>query len=261
MSQLSWAFTKGRLPLLKVVFVDQFGEMGGGQRILHDIIHFFAAEGAQCIAALPGKGTFTQSLRDEGIVVRNYPLAEVSAGRKNLRDVFALVTTTHKTQRALREILEEVSPDVVFCNGPRCVASVVRAATQLDIPVICAVHLIFSGAIQKLLAYEFKKPIVRAVVFCSPQSAEPFNDLPEEKRLLLGNWVSPNIQSAPKTVRAKELLGFAPSDVAVGVVGRISPNKGQALFLEALLPLLDTSPHLHLVIAGSSDHEDAQEFD
>ena len=245
--------------MLKVLFVDQFAELGGGQRILHDIVHYFSCEGVQCIVALPGDGPFAQTLRNENVQVRDFPLAQVSAGRKTLRDAFALLRTTHVTQRALRAILEETSPQVVFCNGPRCVPALVTAAGKLNIPVICAVHLIFSRGLKRLLMPYFKKPIVRTVTFCSRQALAPFEDLAAEKKLLIGNWVSPHFQTAPKTARAKELFGFGPSDVVVGVVGRISPHKGQFFFLESLLPMLEQLPHLHLAIAGSSDHEDAQE--
>jgi len=49
------------------------------------------------------------------------------------------------------------------------------------------------------------------------------------------------------------------SDVAVGVLGRVSKTKGQLRFVEALGPLLDSFPSLRLFVAGASDFEDPAE--
>jgi glycosyltransferase involved in cell wall biosynthesis len=45
-------------------------------------------------------------------------------------------------------------------------------------------------------------------------------------------------------------LGLTQDDELVGVVGRLVPVKGIDLFLEALIPLLEARPKLHLAIIG-----------
>src|SRR5438270_740189 len=182
-----FACMRTRCPMLKVLFVDQFSELGGGQRILHDIVHFFSCEGVECIVALPGNGLFAQTLRNEKVLVRDYPLARLSSGRKGLRDAFLLLRTVRLTTRALDAMIEEVSPDVIFCNGPRCIPSVVPAADKLRVPVVCAIHLIFTGAANRVLNRFLSKPIVGAVTFCSRQAAEPFRDISPEKKFVVGN--------------------------------------------------------------------------
>lgn len=243
----------------RVLFVDQFAGMGGGQRILHDIVHFFACEDIECAVALPHSGQFTEILQSEGVPTFTYSLFELKAGPKRLGESIGYFKDISRCRDSLEAVIAEFEPDLVFCNGPRCTLPTVLAASRTRVPVICAVHLIFSGKERMLLNWCFNRNIVRAITFCSALAADPFKGVVQRKAALVGNWVSPHFLVAPRTDHAKELFGFESQAIVVGVVGRISKNKGQALFLEALLPLLDEAPHLHLAIAGSADHEDPVE--
>jgi glycosyltransferase involved in cell wall biosynthesis len=53
-------------------------------------------------------------------------------------------------------------------------------------------------------------------------------------------------------------LELTPDNVLVGMIGRISPEKGQALFVEAMLPLLREFEFLHAVIIGEASDRDHQ---
>src|SRR5206468_10297070 len=66
-------------------------------------------------------------------------------------------------------------------------------------------------------------------------------------------WVSPAFLEKPLPNRSKG------DRIVVGVLGRISETKGQAFFLEALLPLLEDEPRLRLAIGGAADFEDPNE--
>src|SRR5206468_8793362 len=68
------------------------------------------------------------------------------------------------------------------------------------------------------------------------------------------NWVSPEPLSPPADRGGSRIrYGLGSSEVAVGVLGRVSRSKGQAFFLEALIPLLARYPDLRLLIAGAPD--------
>ena len=61
------------------------------------------------------------------------------------------------------------------------------------------------------------------------------------------------LSAAPPAVRRSLTLG--PEDVAVGIVGRVSPEKGHQDLLNALRQLAPTRPHLRGVVVGDGPFE------
>lgn len=243
----------------RVLFVDQFADMGGGQRILLDLVRHFRGKGAQVGVAIPDHGALNRIFEDDGVETFAFELPGLTAGRKTPLDTIRYLRALPHLEKQLVRIAAGFDADLIFCNGPRATGPVVAAAGSLGLPCMCAVHLIHYGAEKAILSWCFSRRQVHAVTFCSSAAAEPFKAIAPEKKVLVGNWVSPAILSAPATHTSKEVFGMRQGDLAVGVLGRISPNKGQAMFLEALIPLLDTKPELRLLVAGGSDFEDCAE--
>jgi glycosyltransferase involved in cell wall biosynthesis len=244
---------------MKALFVDQYAQMGGGQRILLDIVENFKESGIECMVALPETGQLTELLKSHSVAVCGFTLPKMEAGRKGLKDQLAYFPAALRASRELKSIAQGFEPDLIFCNGPRCALPCVLAASSLKLPVICAVHLIFGGQEQKLLSWCFKRKWVKAITFCSTIAAKAFPKLPKDRKTLVGNWVSPKIQNQPRTENAKAVFELQANEFVVGVVGRLSQKKGQRLFLEAMAPLAHLMPNLRLLIAGSSDFEDPEE--
>lgn len=51
----------------RILFIDQYASLGGGQRILLDVVQAFAEAGHTCHVALPGSGEVTAALDRLGI--------------------------------------------------------------------------------------------------------------------------------------------------------------------------------------------------
>jgi glycosyltransferase involved in cell wall biosynthesis len=243
----------------KVLFIDQYADLGGGQRILMDVIRYFLAEGMECSVAVPGEGVFTEMLRAEGILVHQLSMPSMNAGNKTLLDRLRFVPHSLRVATEIRAIAAEWGADLLFCNGPRCTLATVLAARRLRTPVVAAVHLIFKGAERRILEWCFRQPLVQGVTFCSNLAARPFEAVVDQDRALIGNWVSPHFEDAPATPGAKKIFEIPSGQLAVGVVGRICPNKGQRLFLQAMLDVLPTNPEIRLILAGGADFEDPSE--
>jgi glycosyltransferase involved in cell wall biosynthesis len=141
---------------------------------------------------------------------------------------------------------------VVICNGGRGALATVIAARRLGLPVVCIVQLIYSGSERHLLRWCYGRGVVKHVTFCSTMAAAPFQSL-GAKAVVVANWVSPPFLDTPPPGATHE------ARTRVGVLGRISPTKGQRLFLEALLPLLEERPSLDLVLGGANDFESGDE--
>ncbi len=244
----------------RVLFVDQFAAMGGGQRILLDTVLYFKAQGARCAVALPEKGPLSQVLLEHDIPVLFFDLPELTAGRKSLLDQFRYLPAVGAVRNQIQALAEQWHADILFCNGPRCTLPVVLAAQKLHLPVISAVHLIFGGKERAILSLCFNRDCVKAITFCSEAAAKPFQDLPHSKTTLVGNWVSPDFVSSPIVNDARHRFDLKAGQTAVGVVGRVSIHKGQRVLIEAMMPVIRERPDVVLLIAGASDFEDEWEY-
>lgn len=71
------------------------------------------------------------------------------------------------------------------------------------------------------------------------------------KCLVIPNAVAPEeLRTDISREAARERFRFSGSDIVVGVVGRLSPEKGQAVFLRAFAQARNTAPRLRALIVG-----------
>jgi glycosyltransferase involved in cell wall biosynthesis len=244
-----------------ILFVDQYAELGGGQRILLDVVRHFQHEGFHCGVALPATGPLVDLLNADGVPTFSFNMPNLTAGSKSIMEQFRYLPAMRKAGKEIKKIAADFGTSLIFCNGPRAALPSVLAAQALGIPAICAVHLIFTGKERALLSYCFSRRAVVAVTFCSTVAAKQFPEITTRKAALVGNWVSPRYTTSPATVNAKRNFGLKDDDLVVGVLGRLSQTKGQRVFLEAAIPLLSETKNLRLIIAGGTDFEDPAELD
>lgn len=230
---------------MRVLLLDQFATLGGGQRLLVDVAGAFHSAGWDTQLGLPAKGEVSALL--PGIEFVQIPVPVLSIGKKGPADIFKLIRGSMKLASAIRALPQ---PDVIYVNGVRCLLGAVLSKRA---NIVSAIHIVHTGAERRLLNRCFRKPQVKAVTFCSSFAASPFGDL--SKGEVVENWVSPSILDAPShRVDSRASLGLIGEQLAVGLLGRISPFKGQSFFcesVESLLPGLDAM----LFVAGGVDHE------
>lgn len=246
--------------MAKVILLDQYAGLGGGQRILADLARAFEGAGHGVAVMVPGRGRVRADLEAEGFPVLDLPLRAMTPGRKPLSEKLGYPLSARRAAAAIEEAARSSGADLLYANGPRTYLPAVWAARRLGVPVVCGLHLIFTrGLERRLIRWCLARPEVRAAVFCSEAVAGPVRDACPGKARLVHYWVSPEFLGAQDRAGARQAMGLHGHQVAVGVLGRISRTKGQRLFLEALLPLLEAFPRLTLYVAGSADFEDAGE--
>ncbi len=247
--------------MAEIILTDQYSGLGGGQRILMDLARAFRSAGHGVRVLVPGNGTAAQRLREEGFAVLPLPLPDMTAGRKSFTEKAAYPLHARRAARAIAAAIAESPADIIYANAPRCFLPAVWASRRTGVPVVCALHLIFTGGLEhRLIRWCFRQPEVRRVIFCSAAAAAPFADAAGAKGEKLLYWVSPDFLETPKDrAAARAAVDLRGYEIAVGVLGRISKTKGQRVFLEALLPLLEAFPRLKLFVAGAADFEDPGE--
>lgn len=139
--------------------------------------------------------------------------------------------------RALRECLRSFHPDVVHTHGYRSDIIGYTAARALGVPIVSTSHGFTGGDLKNRFNEAVQRWILRrcnAVVAVSrPMHALLLNDGVSSSRLaLIPNAVQVVDPLSRRDARAQ--LGLPELGFILGWVGRLSPEKGVHLFLDAL---------------------------
>lgn len=230
------------LPTL--LFLDQYGAIGGGQRILLDLVAAARSRGSKVHLLCPS-GPLADLARQRGAEVHAIDLPSMRSGPKSLLTMVRAWFSSHRIALEHRTLAGEC--DLLVVNGPRTIGIAREWVRGLHKPAVLYLHGVY-GALENLLIRSFLRLPRTAAIAPSPIIAAPFAGL---KNLhTISNWVSQEFLTSPRSPdRLRQVLGITDLNPIVLVPGRFSPNKGQLLVLEAQRQLLDLP--CHFVFSGA----------
>jgi glycosyltransferase involved in cell wall biosynthesis len=228
---------------MKILFLDQYSEMGGAQRVLADFLAAVQRRGWGAHVAVPGGGLLVEQLRSHSIEVTEIPCGPYRSGRKGISDLFQFARDVRRQSQIIRKVLKQGTFDLVYVNGPRLSPAAVMA-TRSEAPVLFHLHYPIHQALAARLAGWCVRRSDATVVACSNSVAQS-----------LVRYVCPNklqvIRNGTSEMVFRE-RGFSEDKRwRIGLVGRISPQKGQIEFLEAAKLLALDFPSVRFVICGA----------
>jgi len=229
---------------VRIVFLDQFSDLGGAQFCLRDVLFEANRLGWEAEVMAPGTGPLLDFARECGFAVQSLPLAPYANGRKTASDVLRFGVDMVRTVRLLRRVLQERPADLVYVNGPR----LLPAVSGLGAPVLFHAHSLLDKRYARTIAGWALRGLQARVLACSEFTALPLKTLIGSGRVrVIYNGVSDH--------------GFCPRNssggpVRVGMLGRIAPEKGQADFLRAAIDMQDRK-NVQFSITGAALFADA----
>lgn len=227
-----------------LLFLDQYGAIGGGQRILLDLVAAVRLQGSRAHLLCPS-GPLVDAARQRGADVSVIDLPVLPSGRKSLLTFVRAWFSSHRIATEYRTLAEEC--DLLVVNGPRTIGIAREWVRALHKPAALYLHGVYS-ALENLLIRSFLRLPRTAAIAPSPVVAAPFVNL--ENFHTISNWVSEEFLTSPRSPdRLRQVLGIVDGAPIVLVPGRFSPNKGQLLVLEAASKLLDLP--CHIVFSGA----------
>jgi glycosyltransferase involved in cell wall biosynthesis len=209
---------------VKILLVDQFAELGGAQQCFLDLAPAIRAAGWSLAAALPGEGPYAVRLRGMGVEVSDIPIGNYSNGSKSFAERVRFAAETPAVAREIRRIVEAVRPDLIYVNGPRLLPAAALAVGSRP-PLLFHCHNHVPQASAARAAAQALRWSRARVVSCCLHAAEPFRAAVDPGRIEI---VYNGVPAPPADERPERDPRFT-----FGVVGRISPEKGQDHFLEA----------------------------
>ena len=230
--------------VLHLLFLDQYGDIGGGQRILLDLVQTARARGWSVTVLCPS-GPLAEAARALGATVHSLEVLPMRNGTKSVWTLFRAFVGSRRTAQEHRALAQEC--DLIVVNGPRTLAIARAWVREFHKPALLYLHGMY-GRLENMLIRSFLALPHTEAIAPSSLVAAPFSRLGNIH--MIQNWVSREFLSAPQlSDRLRQVLGITDTSPIVLVPGRFSPNKGQRLVLEASNMLADIP--CHFVFAGA----------
>ncbi len=237
---------------MKVMYVDQTGQLGGGELSLLDVIRYspFHSE-----VVLFDDGPFRTALEDLNVPVHLIPGGAVFKVRRETGVKAALEAGPAflSLKRRLAKLTDGF--DVVYANSQKAflVSAVTRRKGQLLIwhlrDMLTADHF---SPMMRVIAVKASNLAASMVIANSQATADAFVQSGGKlgKVTVVYNGIGPESFDAVTEAMKQSMLhelGLA-GKYLVGVFGRLSPWKGQHILLEAIASL----PYAHAVLVGDA---------
>jgi len=242
---------------MKILFYNHTGQVSGAERLLLMILSRLDRDTVQPVAVCPREGSLADQIAALDIKVEPLDLLEARFTWR-LDRLFRYLRSVFAVTAALRQVVKETRPDLIHANSIRAGLVATVATARLGLPVIWHLH------------DELPRHPLSALIrlFASASSRSRF--------LAISNAVSKNFCGAfvPLRRRLKVILNaidesrFAPearvrtckrvelgvenAECVVGIVGQLTPRKGQLELIRAFANVLKELPRAVLLIAGAS---------
>src|SRR5688572_28654985 len=156
----------------KLLFLDQFGYLGGGQRVLLQTLNSLDRAHYQTMVALGKRGDFRERLLNKGVPVMDLPLGHYHSGEKTLPDQIRFLFRSLYCALVLVGWVFRHQPSLLFANGPRTFICAAIAGCVTGRPVIWHLHNVLPKGVELSLLVFFSR-WVHTIVVCSQAVAQP----------------------------------------------------------------------------------------
>ncbi len=233
---------------MNVLFLDQFSALGGAQQCLLDLLPAIEERGWKARAAVPPGGQLVGLLRAKGVEVEEIRCGPYRSGKKSAGDILRFAADTPALAAKIADLLERVPTDLIYVNGPRMLIPAALGAHG-RVPILFHAHHAIaqrSAAYLEGLALKHSRATVAA---CCEAVALPLRKWVKGERIhVIPNGTQDMSRDHQGAGRRATPNG---RDARIGVIGRISPEKGQVEFLRAATLLIARVPDAKFVICGA----------
>ena len=234
---------------MRILFADQFSEFGGAQIVLRELLDETIRRDWQSEVMAPGDGPLRSECGNRGIPWHDLPLARYATGRKTTGDFCRYWFDSLRSGRAVRDAARSFHPDLIYVNGPRVLPATVIATGYRSIPIIFHMHSYLDREYTRRIARWCVDRRRMKVLAISRFAAQPFAHLAADGRLrIIYNGVRDH--------------GFVPrprpTPRCVGIIGRISHEKGHLDFVRAAKVMVAKRPEVRFIVFGAALFSDGK---
>ncbi len=239
-----------------ILCIDCFPTWGGGQAVLVKQVGQLLADGYRVTVACPTTSPLLTGRLPAGAEAIGLPMSTAVTDFARRASSPAGLLGQARLAMQLMAIMRRQRISLVYALGSRSAKAALSAAAIRGIPLCWSAHNTHRlGALDRYLCRHSA-----AVICVSDAVRQQYAAIPgSAARLhLVYNSIDIEAFASADGRDFRRELGLADDNTLVGMISRISPEKGQALFVEALLPLLREFDTLHGVIIGAANDRDRQ---
>lgn len=204
---------------MRILFLDQFSEFGGAQIGLREILDETLKRGWRATVMIPGNGPVHQACADRGIPSLGLPLSRYANGHKTVLDVLRYGADSLRAASAICDAVRRFKPEVIYVNGPRPLLAASLAEKTSGAPIIFHAHSYLDRNYTRRIARWCVRRSGMRVIAISEFVARPFI----ETRIIYNGVKDHGFVARPRAAGA----------TTIGIIGRISPEKGHLDFVAA----------------------------
>lgn len=247
----------------RVLYVDAYPKIGGGQQVLLSLVTRLAPERYRPVVGLPPASPLRPLLAAAGVPSVGLPFTMRNWMLPNWRRPLSVLGTAADVVRVIAAIIREArraDADLIHANSVVAGVHALPAAMLLGIP--CVVHAhdfltarLTDASLKLLLRYRRG-----AMIFVSEALARYYGASAPARYRVVHNGVDPARFRPDPVARSgfRAELGLPADAVVIGAVGRIEPGKGFGRLVEAFAPVAAAHPAVHLVLVGDAVFADGQ---
>src|SRR5579863_3889514 len=120
---------------VRILFLEQFSELGGGQKALLDTVDAVQQNGWDACVLAPGRGPLVEALQSRHVEMGDIPCGPYHSGHKSALDFLRFARDFGRQVRIVREWIGRASIDLIYVNGPRLLPAATLAARG-EVPVV-----------------------------------------------------------------------------------------------------------------------------
>ncbi|MCU1273825.1 MAG: glycosyl transferase, group 1 [Bryobacterales bacterium] len=227
---------------MNILVLDQFSELGGAQQCLLDLVPAVQNAGWKMTCAVPGNGALITKLRSHGVTMHSLAMGSFTSGRKPPLDVLRFGLAAPRLARDISHLADESRADLLYVNGPRVLPAAAWAARKTGRPLLFHCHSHLAQRSAAMVAGRSLQLSDARVIACCRYVARPLWPYIDPGRLrVIFNGVAPQ-----NTTRRGHTSGLR-----IGIIGRISQEKGQVIFIRAARLLAGKHPACKFVVCGA----------
>lgn len=241
---------------MKILFYNHTGQVSGAERMLLMILARLDRDAVQPVAVCPQQGELTDRLSELNVGVEPIALLEARFTWR-LDRLFRYLKSLYDVTAELRQSVKQARPDLIHANSIRAGLVATIATARLDMPVVWHLHDELPGhplstfiRLFALLASRSRFLAVSHAVSKNFRGAVA----PLQKRLTVILNAIDETRFAPdareRTFKRVE-LGVENAECVVGIVGQITPRKGQLELVRAFANVLKELPKAVLIVVGA----------
>jgi glycosyltransferase involved in cell wall biosynthesis len=193
---------------------------------------------------LPAPGPFADRVAELGGTTRFFGANQLSSETKPFWEVLPYCFTIRRAVRVLAESVTARWPDLIYVTGPRYLPAAAWIASKHNLPLLFHAHnrLLQSSAL-KVVGLSLRR-CHSQVIACCHYVAQSLRAVVAPSRIRVVYSGTADLQNS----HARPARRIR----AIGVVGRIAPEKGQLQFVRALKLVGKAAERFQLLIVGSS---------